>query len=103
MKNPTKGSFSIKFPFVKLLYKESVVGSSEVIDKEIKIPSYSEALIDKIMIKIPMRSVFSVVFTMIKSLYNNEAIRVIVKTVTTIDIGIMNVPYEDKKEVTLKK
>ena len=103
MKNPTKGSFSIKFPFVKLLYKDSVIGSSQAIDKDIKIPPYGEALIEKIMIKTPMTSVFSVVFTMIKALYNNETIRVTIKTITTIDIGIINVPYEDKKEVTVKK
>ena len=103
LKNPTKGSFSIKFPFVKLLYKDSVIGSSEAIDKDIKIPAFGQAMIDKIMITIPMTSVFSVVFTVIKALYNNEAIRMIVKTITTIDIGIMSVPYEDKKEVTVKK
>jgi hypothetical protein len=103
LKNPTKGSFSIKFPFVKLLYKDSVIGSSQAIDKDIKIPAYRQALIDKIMVKIPMTSVFSVVFTMIKALYNNEAIRLTVRTITTIDLGIVSVPYEDKKEVTVTK
>ena len=103
LKNPTKGSFSIKFPFVKLLYKESVVGSSQAIDKDIKIPAYGQAMIDKIMVTIPTTSVFSVVFTMIKALYNNEAIRLTIRTITTIDIGIISVPYEDKKEVTVKK
>ena len=103
LKNPTKGSFSIKFPFVKLLYKDSVIGSSQAINKDIKIPAYGQAIIDKIMVTIPTTSVFSVVFMMIKALYNNEAIRLTIRTITTIDIGIINVPYEDKKEVTVKK
>ena len=103
LKNPTKGSFSIKFPFVKLLYKESVIGSSQAINKDIKIPAYGQAMIDKIMVKIPTTSVFSVVVTTIKALYNNEAVRLTIRTITTIDIGIISVPYEDKKEVTLKK
>ena len=33
LKNPTKGSFSIKFPFIKLTYKDSLVGSSQVVNQ----------------------------------------------------------------------
>jgi hypothetical protein len=103
MKNPTKGSFSIKFPFVKLLYKETVIGSSQAIDKNIKIPAYSEAMIDKMLIQIPMISVFSVVFTIIKALFNNDAIKLTVRTMTTIDIGLFQLPYDDRQEVSIKK
>ncbi len=45
LKNPTKGSFSVKFPFVKLLYKDATIGSSQVVNKEIKIPQFGEVLI----------------------------------------------------------
>jgi hypothetical protein len=103
LKNPTKGSFSIKFPFVKLLYKETVIGSSEAIDKEIKIPAYGEAMIDKILVQIPMTNVFSTVFTLVKTLIGGDSATLAIRTLTTINLGIIKLPYENKQEVQLKK
>lgn len=103
LKNPTKGSFSVKFPFVTLLYKEATIGSSQAINKEIKIPQFGEVLIDKIMVQIPMDSVFSVVFTLIKALFNKEAVTLTVRTLTHINLGWVVLPYENKQEVQIKK
>jgi hypothetical protein len=103
LKNPTKGSFSLKFPFVTLLYKDATIGSSQAVDKEIKIPPFAEVLIDKIMVQIPMTSAFSVVFTLIKALFNKEAIQVSVRTLTHINLGWVVLPYESKTDVTIKK
>jgi hypothetical protein len=90
LKNPTKGSFSIKFPFVKLLYKETVIGSSEAIDKEI-------------LVQIPMTNVFSTVFTLVKTLIGGDSATLAIRTLTTINLGIIKLPYENKQEVQLKK
>ncbi|HWJ25199.1 MAG TPA: hypothetical protein VNS32_01580 [Flavisolibacter sp.] len=103
LKNPTKGSFSIKFPFVKLLYKETVIGSSEAIDKEIRIPAFGQAMIDKILVQIPMTNVFSTVFTLVKTLIGGESATLAIRTLTTINLGIIKLPYENKQEVQLKK
>lgn len=103
LKNPTKGSFSVKFPFVILLYKDATIGSSQAINKEIKLPSYGEVMIDKIMVQIPMTSVFSVVFNLIKALLNRETIQLTVRTLTHINLGWVVLPYESKQEVTIKK
>lgn len=103
LKNPTKGSFSVKFPFVTLLYKDAVIGSSQAINKEIKIPQFGEVLIDKIMVQIPMNNVFSVVFTLIKALFNKEAVTLTVRTLTHINLGWVVLPYENKQEVIIKK
>ena len=103
LKNPTKGSFSIKFPFVKLLYKDTVIGSSEAIDKEIKIPAYGQAMIDKILVQIPMTNVFSIAFTLIKALISGGSETITIRTLTTINLGIIKLPYENKQEVTVKK
>lgn len=102
LKNPTKGSFSVKFPFVTLLYKEAIIGSSQAINKEIKIPQFGEVLIDKIMVQIPMDSVFSVVFTLIKALFNKETVTLTVRTLTHINLGWVVLPYENKQEVQIK-
>lgn len=103
LKNPTKGSFSIKFPFVKLLYKETVIGSSEAIDKEIKIPAFGQAMIDKVLVQIPMTNVFSTVFTLVKTLIGGDSATLAIRTLTTINLGIIKLPYENKQEVQLKK
>lgn len=103
MKNPTKGSFSIKFPFVKIAYKGNTIGSSQAIDKDINIPAYGEAVIDKILVQVPVSSVFSVVFTLIKALYNKEAVKLTVTTMTTVNIQIAKIPFSKEMEVIIKK
>jgi len=103
LKNPSKNKLKIKFPFVKLIYKEVTVGSSQVVDKDIHLEKFSEAVAEKIMIEIPVRSVFSVSAGIIKSLLNGETIKMNSKTTTTIDLGWKKIPYEKTEEIILKK
>lgn len=103
MKNPTKGSFSIKFPFVKLTYKENVVGSSQVLNKDIKIPAFGEAKIEKILVNIPILSIFSVSSSILKAIQKKEPITIKATLITTIDLGMIKIPFEETHEVTLKK
>lgn len=103
LKNPTKGSLKVKFPFVKLLYKDTVIGSSQSVDKEISIPPFGEAHIDAILIQIPVNSFFSVVFNLIKALMNKETIQLTVRTLTHLKLSWMLLPYESKTEVIVKK
>lgn len=101
MKNPTSSSFKIKFPFVKVLYKEKVIGTSQVINKDIQIPAYGEAQIDAIMIKIPLTGILSLGAGLYKLLVNKEPAPIFVKTITTIDLGWKQVPYEKTDDNTL--
>lgn len=103
LKNPSKASFSIKTPFVKLLYKDTVMGSSTPVDKEIKLPAYGQVLIEKVMVQIPMVNVFSVAFTLIKTLIGGGSVTLTVRTLTTINLGIIKLPYETKQDITIKK
>ncbi|MBI2968907.1 MAG: hypothetical protein HYY40_13990 [Bacteroidetes bacterium] len=103
LKNPTKTKLKIKFPFVKLIYKDVTVGSSQVVDRDIEIPAFSEAIAEKIMIEIPMRNIFSASAGMLKSLVNGESIKMNSKTTTTIDLGWKKIPYEKIEELILKK
>ncbi len=103
LKNPTKGSFSIKFPFVKLKYKDNLVGSSEVVDKDIKIPAYGQAKIDKILVSIPILSIFSVSSSILKAIQSKEEVKITATLITTIDLGWTTLPFEESHEITLKK
>ena len=101
LKNPSRSSFNIKFPFVKLMYKDKVIGTSQVIDKDIKIPSNGEANIEGIMIKIPATSIFSIGAGLIRLLVQKQAAVISVKTISTIDLGWKKLPYEKSDDMTL--
>lgn len=103
LKNPTKTALKIKFPFVKLIYKDATIGSSQVLDKDISIPAHGEAVAEKIMIQIPLKGIFSLSAGLIKALGTGEAVKLISKTISTIDLGWKKLPYEKTEELTLKK
>jgi len=103
LKNPTRIPFKIKFPFIKLVYKGTTVGSSQVVDKDIQIPAFGEAIIDKMMIKVPLMNIFSLSGGLIKALQNKELVKLDVKTLTTIDIGWKKIPYTKADTITLSQ
>lgn len=103
LKNPTRTPFKIKFPFIKLVYKGTTVGSSQVLDKDIQIPAFGEAIIDKMMIKVPLMNIFSLSGGLIKAIQNKEPVKLEVKTLTTIDIGWEKVPYTKADTITLSQ
>ena len=102
MKNPTRTKLKIKFPFVKLIYKDSVVGSSQSVDKDIEIPAFGEAQVDAMMVQIPFLGLFSIAGDLIKSLQDGSAVKVGVKTMSLINLGWKKLPYEDYQEYNLK-
>lgn len=102
LKNPTNAKVKIKFPFVKLIYKDLTIGSSQSVDKDIEIAKYSEAVAEAIMIDIPLMGVFSVAGDIIKAINEKQPIKLTVRTLTTINLGWKKIPYEDKQEITLK-
>lgn len=103
LKNPTAASFKVKFPYIKILHKDVILGSSQVVDKDISIPAYGQVVIDSMMIEIPTLSFLSVAYTIIKALNNKEPVALVVQTITTIDLGWSKIPFEHKQEITLKK
>jgi hypothetical protein len=101
MKNPTKGSFSLKFPFIKLLYKDVVVGSSQAVNEEVKIPAHGEARIEKIMITIPVENIFSVTAGILKAVKDSQKITLKIEVITEVNLGWIRRPYKDSQEVVL--
>ena len=103
LKNPTKGSFAIKFPFVKLMFKNALVGSSDVVNKDIEIPAYGQTKISKLLVNIPMMSIFSVSNSILKAIQHKEPVKIVATMMTTIDLGMAKIPFEESHEITLKK
>ncbi len=103
LKNPTAASFKLKFPFVKLIYKDAVIGSSQAVNTDISLPAYGEAVINQIMINIPIVGMFSLGMGLFQSLTKGEAVKMNTQTLTSIDLGWKKIPYEKTEEITLKK
>ena len=103
LKNPTAASFKVKFPYIRVIYKDTTLGSSQVINKDISIPAYGQVVIDKMMVEISTLSFFSVAYDIIKALNNKEPVALTAQIITTIDLGWSKIPYDEKKEIILKK
>jgi hypothetical protein len=101
LKNPTRTPLKLKFPFIKLIYREASIGSSQVIDQDISIPAFGEAIINEIMIRIPMLSLFSLSGGLIQAIQNKEAVVLEIKTLTTIDLGWKKMPFDNSNTITL--
>jgi len=102
IKNYSSGSCSIKFPFVRLIYKETLLASSNIIDKDIPIEPYGQVQIDQIDVDVPLSSVFSVVSALINGIQNKQPISITVVTSTVIDVGVQKFDYEDSQTIPLK-
>jgi hypothetical protein len=101
IKNPTRMPMKIKFPFMKLLFRNSTVGSSQAIDQDISIPAFGEVVIDQIMIRIPLLNIFSLSGGLIQAVQNKEVIQIEARTLTTIDLGWKTIPFTKSNTVTL--
>jgi hypothetical protein len=104
LKNPTGKQIKIKFPFVKMIYKGTTVGSSQVVDKEITIPKFGQVMIEKIMLDIPVMSLLSAGADMTKAFINGtEAITLDVKTIAPVILALdKTFPYEKTDSITLR-
>lgn len=103
MKNPTQGTFAIQYPFIKLLYQNQTIGSSQAIDKTIQLPPFGEARIENIMIQMPITNILITGYNIITDLLAGKTVAMQVKTITTIKLGWKKLPYEKTDEIQLKK
>jgi hypothetical protein len=103
LKNPTKGSLKIKYPFVKIVYNEKTIGSSQAINQDIEIPSFGQAQVNAIMIQIPLLNLITFGASILKALQENAGIKIQLKTISTIELAFKSVPYEKTEDITLKK
>ena len=103
LKNPAAGSFNLKFPFVKVMYNNAVIGTSEMINNDIHLPAYGEAHVENILIHVPIIELVSLGLKFINALKNGEPIAIQTKTISTIDLGWKYLPYESTQNIVLKK
>lgn len=103
LKNPTRASFKVKFPYIRITYGDSLLGSSQIIDKDIRIPAYGQIVIDSMMVEIPVISILSGAYAIVKSLYAKESVKLKTQVITTINLGWSRIPYDSATDIVLKK
>ncbi len=103
LKNPSRGSLAIQYPFVKIDYKGTVIGSSQAVPKKIKIPPYGEVIINNVLIVIPVTGLFSVTAEILKNLLANKKVELTLTVMTDITAGWIAVPYKESKTLTIGK
>jgi hypothetical protein len=103
IKNPSKASIKIKFPFIKILYQGSVIGTTDVINEDKTIAGYEQTMIDGIMIHIPIIGLFSVALDLFRNLAKSGGVKIKVQVISTIYTALGNFPYTYEVEQTLKK
>lgn len=101
LKNPTRTSLKLKFPFIKLSIKGNSIGSSQSVNQDIALPAFGEAKFEAIMIRIPMLSLLSTAKGLLQAVQQSQPFMIGVTTMTTIDLKWKKVPYEKTDEVQL--
>ena len=91
----------MKFPFIKLLYKDVVVGSSQAVNQDIKVPAHGEARIEKVLIEVPLENIFSLAASLISAIKASTTIKLKVQVMTELDLGIIKRNYQSTQEVVL--
>ncbi len=102
IKNPSSIGFTIKYPFVRLMLGGDMIGSSQVVNQDIKIPAFGEVHVDRIMVDIPIMGLLSLLSSLITPLQSGQSVKITIVSVTAIKIWWMTIPYEEKQEVLLK-
>ena len=102
IKNPTETEIVIKYPFIKIAYKDSVIASSELLNQTIRIAPYSQTNIKNIKLPIQYLSITGIAGELIKKLQNRQQqVTVQCQIVTTIMTGVKNIPYSITKDITI--
>ena len=103
LKNPTQAGFSIKFPFIEIVHKGVLVGSSQVINSDVKIPPFGQVMIEGLMVNIPVVSLATTVYDIINALLNHQPEVFTIGVITTVSLGWTSVAYEHKQDFTFQK
>lgn len=98
LKNPSGGSIRVKHPFVKMIYGDKTVASSQVKDANITIPKFSEVNFEPIRIQLGFLSLATTVPALLKEYRETGKLTLVVHTVTTINDSL---PYTKTDEITL--
>lgn len=87
LKNPTEGTLTIRQPYVKVLFDNKEVGTSQIVQDEIIINPYSaKPLAKPIYLTIPATGLFTLGIGLYKTLVKKQATKITVITYSSIKL-----------------
>jgi hypothetical protein len=98
LKNPSGGTIQVKHPFVKMVYGDKTIASSQVKDVNITVPKFSEVNLEPIKIKLAFLTLATTVPALLREYRENGKLNLTVHTVTTINDSL---PYSKTDNITL--
>lgn len=98
LKNPTKGSISIKHPFVKMLYEGKVFATSEVKNEDVTLNEFSQISLPLIFVNLSWLNLATTLPSLLRKLRNKEPVSIQAKTITTIS---GNIPYSKEENIVI--
>jgi hypothetical protein len=98
LKNPSGGSVSIKYPFVKMQYNGQTFATSEVRSDNFPVPAYGQIQLDPIYISIGFLSLATSLPDLIAEYRKTGKITVQVQTITTLNSLF---PYTKSDNMTI--
>ncbi len=85
--NPTEGTLTIKQPYIKVLFRNKDIGTTQLENKQVEIPAYSPKQLDSIFLTIPATGLFSLGDGLLKLLLKKIPVQITTKIFTSIYIA----------------
>lgn len=106
IKNPTSTTINIQYPFVKILYKGSVIASSNLVDQTVRIAPLSQTQINNIMLPIRYLSLTGIGLDLIRKLQTQDKdkkanITIQAQVTSNIYTGLATIPYSSTQDITI--
>jgi|ERR1700757_1840027 len=102
IKNPTNTSISIKYPFLKLLYKGGMLASSDLKNETITILPFSQVTITNIQIPLSYLYMAGLAGEVVKKLKDKTyKIDLTVETQTAVLFAGNTIPYSTSQDISI--
>jgi hypothetical protein len=101
IRNPSKSSFTIGFPFVRIFYKDKLIGSSTPRKKWVKIPSQSESEIQDLQIEFPLSQSIEIAGELITARTTGIKIPIKIEVNSYIKLGLISFPIKKTETIIL--
>ena len=102
IKNPTHSAFKIDYPFIKVMLGDTVIASSNLVNKQVSFPPMSEYSIKDLRLKVPFISLGSFASEYLSNLVQGKGkTKVSVEVSSYIYTDLANVPYNKKFDFEL--
>jgi len=102
IKNPTPTQVTIQYPFIKIFYKDSLIASSDLINKTVPIAPLSQTYINGIKIPVSYLKLTGVGAELIQKIQNKKTkITLQVTVQSRVLTGINQIAFTSTQDVTI--